>query len=76
MEMPKVRKCEVADCAYNMDSTCHAMAITVGDGMRPRCDTFCQSVMKGGDAGFSVAFPGPVQITSLKGTQLVVHMIQ
>ncbi len=50
MEMSKVMKCEVSDCAYNMDDCCHAMAITIGDSMNPRCDTFCQSSIKGGDA--------------------------
>ena len=51
MEMSKVMKCEVDECAYNMDNCCHTMAITVGDSMNPRCDTFCQSAMVGGDAG-------------------------
>ncbi len=50
MEMSKVIKCEVDDCAYNLSSTCNARAITVGHGATPRCDTFCQSMMKGGDA--------------------------
>lgn len=49
MEMPKVMKCEVSDCAYNTDGCCHAMAITIGDPARPRCDTFCESAVKGGD---------------------------
>ena len=41
MEMSMVMKCEVNDCAYNMDNCCHAIAITIGDSMHPRCDTFC-----------------------------------
>jgi hypothetical protein len=49
MEMSKVKKCEVNDCAYNMNNTCHAMAITIGDSTHPRCDTFCLSMIKGGD---------------------------
>ena len=49
MEMSKVMKCEVSDCAYNMDNCCHAMAITIGDSTNPRCDTFCKSSMKCGD---------------------------
>jgi len=49
MKMSKVVKCEVDNCAYNMDNCCRTMAITIGDSMRPRCDTFCQSTMKGGD---------------------------
>ena len=52
MEMSKVRKCEVSDCAYNMGDICHTMAITVGDGMNPRCDTFCQLGIRGGKASF------------------------
>ena len=49
--MPKVVKCEVNDCAYNMNNRCHAMAITIGDDVHPRCDTFCHSMMKGGASG-------------------------
>ena len=49
MEMAKVTKCDVADCAYNMDHKCHTMAITVGDGDNPMCDTFCNASTKGGD---------------------------
>jgi hypothetical protein len=49
MEMSMVMKCEVNDCAYNMDSHCHTKAITIGDSMHPRCDTFCVSTRKGGD---------------------------
>ena len=51
MEMSKVMKCEVSDCAYNMDDCCHTMAITIGDSINPRCDTFCQASIKGGEAG-------------------------
>ena len=51
MEMPKVVRCEVNDCAYNTDNCCHALAITVGDDVHPRCDTFCHSMMKGGERG-------------------------
>ena len=51
MEMSKVIKCEISDCAYNVDDCCHTMAITVGDSMNPKCDTFCQSSIKGGDVG-------------------------
>jgi hypothetical protein len=51
MEMPKVVRCDVNDCAYNTNNCCHALAITVGDEAHPRCDTFCHSMMKGGDSG-------------------------
>ncbi|AZQ70131.1 DUF1540 domain-containing protein [Streptomyces luteoverticillatus] len=49
MEMPQVAVCEVAECAYNEDSACHALAITVGDATRARCDTFFVHPVKGGD---------------------------
>ncbi len=44
MEMPKVSRCEVLECAYNMDEECHAMAITIGDVVHPKCDTLCMAV--------------------------------
>jgi hypothetical protein len=49
--MPKVLKCQINDCAYNIDDICHAMAISIGDGVRPTCNTFCQYLMeaKAGD---------------------------
>ncbi|MFP4106408.1 MAG: DUF1540 domain-containing protein [Phycisphaerae bacterium] len=49
MRMPKVRECEIDQCAYNQNSMCHALAITIGDAVNPRCDTFCSSHSKGGD---------------------------
>lgn len=48
MQMPKVKSCNVADCAYlAKGNECHAMAITVG-GHHPYCDTFYKSSTKGG----------------------------
>ena len=44
MEMPKVSRCDVSECAYNMDKECHAMAVTIGDVVHPRCDTLCMAV--------------------------------
>ncbi len=49
MDMPEVFKCSVTNCAYNNDEQCHALAITVGDGANPRCDTFTEAGFKGGD---------------------------
>ena len=43
IEMPLIKRCDVAECSYNLDSTCHAKAITVGDGVSPGCDTFMQA---------------------------------
>ena len=50
MNMCKVAKCEVNDCAYNQDNRCHTMAVTIGDSTNPRCDTFCQESMQGGES--------------------------
>lgn len=51
MDMPKVTQCDVTQCAYNQNKKCHALAITVGDGAHPHCDTFCETSKKGGDSG-------------------------
>ncbi len=48
MKMCSVSECEVAECAYNMAKACHAMAITIGDGAHPMCDTFFKSSIHGG----------------------------
>ncbi|WP_198535468.1 DUF1540 domain-containing protein [Streptomyces caatingaensis] len=48
--MPRVAVCEVETCAYNQDSACHALAITVGDATHARCDTFFTYPVKGGDS--------------------------
>ncbi len=55
MKMAKVTKCEVNDCVYNKDHSCHTLGITVGDGCNPggsisKCDTFCRSTTEGGNA--------------------------
>lgn len=39
-DMPEVAQCAVSKCAYNVDTACHARAITIGDGSHPGCDTF------------------------------------
>ncbi len=51
MDMPKIKDCEVPECSYNMDSQCHAIAITVGDGSAAHCDTFFKIDRKGGIKG-------------------------
>lgn len=40
LRMSEVTKCEMSECAYNLENDCHALAITVGDGASPACDTF------------------------------------
>jgi hypothetical protein len=63
MDSPKVLQCQVAECAYNMDNTCHALAVTIGDAMKPRCDTFCRCSEKGGDPT-SIAVVGACKMAS------------
>lgn len=52
MLMPQVSSCAVEECAYNTDKICHAMAITIGDGVgtgvHAMCDTFFQTSLFGG----------------------------
>jgi hypothetical protein len=43
IEMAPVSKCYASQCAYNQNNSCHAKAITVGDGLQPECDTFLSS---------------------------------
>jgi hypothetical protein len=43
IDMPDVASCAVRQCAYNQEGTCHAKAITIGDGTHPGCDTFMRS---------------------------------
>ena len=49
-KMTSIAACDCADCAYNKDHSCHAMAITVGgpDDPCPMCDTFLDSARHGG----------------------------
>jgi hypothetical protein len=46
--MPCVSECGVIECAYNSNKVCHAIAITIGDGDRPMCDTFMVASKHGG----------------------------
>ncbi|MBI5562506.1 MAG: DUF1540 domain-containing protein [Deltaproteobacteria bacterium] len=41
--MSKILSCSVKECAYNVNDKCHTLAITVGDGSHPACDTYCYS---------------------------------
>lgn len=47
-QMPCVSECAISECAYNSDKACHAIAITIGDGDSPMCDTFFKSSRHGG----------------------------
>jgi hypothetical protein len=46
--IPAIANCNVENCAYNKLNKCHALAVTIGDGGNPRCDTSLISVKKGG----------------------------
>lgn len=48
MSMPIILSCDAAECAYNSNAKCHAMAITVGSPMDRKCDTFLPLATKGG----------------------------
>jgi hypothetical protein len=39
-DIPNVQGCEVTSCAYNAKQSCHARAITIGEGIHAACDTF------------------------------------
>lgn len=65
MEMAKVIRCGVNSCIYNMDHCCHTIAITVGDGDQPRCDTFWHSTLKGGYAS-SLAGVGSCKVSACR----------
>ena len=43
IEVPGVLACEATLCAYNLEQSCHARAITIGNGVHPACDTFFPS---------------------------------
>ena len=43
-ELPEVRLCSIAECAYNRERQCCARAITIGDETDPNCDTFFSTV--------------------------------
>jgi hypothetical protein len=40
IDMPMIKSCDVSECTYNLNASCHAKAITIGDGVTPGCDTF------------------------------------
>ncbi len=42
-QMSIVSRCEVVDCAYNRNGNCEAIAITIGHGSHPACDTYFKS---------------------------------
>ena len=48
IKMSAVSECAIAECAYNSNKSCHAIAITIGDGDRPMCDTYFKSSKHGG----------------------------
>jgi hypothetical protein len=49
---PSIVKCDVLQCAYNINQQCHTPAITVGS-MCPKCESFTKGLDKGGDVNVS-----------------------
>lgn len=47
-KMPGVTACTIGECAYNVSNACRAIAITIGSGNGPMCDTFFSSMSRGG----------------------------
>lgn len=47
MKMPRVATCDMTECFFNIDETCHALAINVGTD-HPACDTFIMGTAHGG----------------------------
>jgi hypothetical protein len=45
LDIPIVSECLATECAYNMQSMCHARAITIGNSMHAGCDTFLSGSM-------------------------------
>lgn len=43
VEMTPITSCSASTCAYNVQSQCHAKAITVGNSTNPSCDTYLDS---------------------------------
>jgi len=48
MKIAKVKSCDAGECAYNIKNKCHAIAITVGEGASPRCDTLVIAARQAG----------------------------
>jgi len=65
IEMPLVRKCDVQKCGYNVNSSCHAKAITIGDQINPECDTFLDSSKRAMETG-QVAGVGACKVSGCK----------
>lgn len=51
ISMSQISECDVTDCSYNLNNRCRTIAITVGDGACPMCDTYVQISQKGGAGG-------------------------
>ena len=64
VDLPVVRECSATACAYNAKQSCHAKAITVGDGVHPACDTFLPSNVHTHDS--ALAGVGACKVSSCK----------
>jgi len=51
MDMSRINECKVAQCSYNAENRCNAIAITVGNSSMALCDTYINTVRSGGIKG-------------------------
>lgn len=65
IQMPIVSECAATECAYNINKSCQARAITVGDGIHPGCDTFLMGSGKAKGSGQTAGI-GACKITGCK----------
>jgi len=68
IEMPLVIHCDIGQCGYNVGKSCHAKAITVGNGKAPHCDTFLDSPKHSKEAKH-IAGVGACKVGSCKYNQ-------
>jgi hypothetical protein len=65
LELARVQECDVTSCAYNVEQSCRARAITVGGGPHPACDTFFASDQHARDTS-RVAGVGACKVTNCR----------
>ena len=65
-DMTPVATCAVANCAYNKAKSCHARAITVGDGNDPQCDTYLGNAVGHTREASRIAGVGACKVVSCK----------
>lgn len=51
LHLARVAECSITECAYNSKHVCRAIAITVGRGKAPACETFLVAAEHAGQRG-------------------------